>query len=94
MIDLKIYVFILECQKIYESVGFYIIFFVVYINVLISENIVLKCFLNIQVKFWIIFNEVFVVVWLGYGIGVFVFGVSSVDMGVYEVVYNIIRFYI
>lgn len=33
-------------------------------------------------------------VWLGYGIGVFVFGVSSVDMGVYVVVYNIIRFYI
>lgn len=94
MIGLKIYGFILECQKIYESVGFYFIFCVVYINVLISENIVLKCFLNIQVKFWIIFNEVFVVVWLGYGIGVFVFGVSSVDMGVYEVVYNIIRFYI
>lgn len=91
MTDSKIHVFTSECQKIYESAGSYTTLCVVHTNVLISENTVLKCFLNTQVKLWITFNEAFVVAWLGYGIGVFAPGVSSADTGAYEVAHNIIR---
>lgn len=42
----KIHGFTSECQKIYESAGSYSTLCVVHTNVLISENTVLKCFLN------------------------------------------------
>ncbi|RUS76031.1 hypothetical protein EGW08_016209 [Elysia chlorotica] len=44
-----------------------------------------------RVKYWITFNEAFVVSWLGYGIGVFAPGVYDPGLGVYRVAHNIIR---
>ena len=47
--------------------------------------------LSPQVKYWITFNEAFVVSWLGYGIAVFAPGVYDPGVGVYRVAHNIIR---
>ncbi|GFN90101.1 lactase-phlorizin hydrolase-like [Plakobranchus ocellatus] len=44
-----------------------------------------------RVKYWITFNEAFVVSWLGYGIAVFAPGVYDPGVGVYRVAHNIIR---
>nr|XP_026692500.1 uncharacterized protein LOC104266271 isoform X3 [Ciona intestinalis] len=53
-------------------------------------NFCFKTFGN-RVKFWITFNEPYVVTWLGYGIGVFAPGVYSPADAPYIAAHNIIR---
>nr|8IN1_A Chain A, Beta-Glucosidase [Aplysia kurodai]8IN1_B Chain B, Beta-Glucosidase [Aplysia kurodai]BAX08664.1 beta-Glucosidase [Aplysia kurodai] len=44
-----------------------------------------------RVKYWITFNEAFVVSWLGYGIGIFAPGIYDPGTSPYMVAHNIIR---
>ena len=45
----------------------------------------------VQVKWWLTFNEPFVVTWLGYGVGVFAPGILSPAEAVYTTAHTILK---
>ena len=48
-------------------------------------------FCNVQVKYWITFNEPFVISWAGYGAGNFAPGIKEPATLPYRVTHNIIK---
>lgn len=47
-----------------------------------------------KVKLWIIFNEFWIVFWLGYGVVSFVLNKYGFGINIYIVIYNLIKFYV
>lgn len=47
-----------------------------------------------KVKLWIIFNEFWIVLWLGYGVVSFVLNKYGFGINIYIVIYNLIKFYV
>lgn len=47
-----------------------------------------------KVKLWIIFNEFWIVLWLGYGVVSFVLNKYGFGTNIYIVIYNLIKFYV